>query len=119
MGYRKRSYIVIRIILFVIVFGGLYLFRMYEQSQKSVTKINCTYTEGIFVGSTYEFKGEKLTDYLMNYKVNYDNFEISKEEMIEKGDKNVLFEENSLNKASNIATVNFNEDHVNINLNVR
>lgn len=42
MGYRKRSYIVIRIILFVIVFGGLYLFRMYEQSQKSVTKINCT-----------------------------------------------------------------------------
>lgn len=70
------------------------------------------------MGSTYEFKGEKLTDYLMNYKVNYDNFEISKEEMIEKGDKNVLFEENSLNKASNIATVNFNEDHVNIILNV-
>lgn len=118
MGYRKRSYIVIRIILFVIVFGGLYLFRMYEQSQKPVTKINCTYTEGIFVGSTYEFKGEKLTDYLMNYKVNYDDFEISNEEMIEKGDKNFLFEENSLNKASNIATVNFNEDHVNIILNV-
>ncbi|NLC34659.1 MAG: hypothetical protein GX760_05285 [Erysipelothrix sp.] len=70
------------------------------------------------MGSTYEFKGEKLTDYLMNYKVNYDDFEISKEEMIEKGDKNVLFEENSLNKASNIATVNFNEDHVNIILNV-
>lgn len=70
------------------------------------------------MGSTYEFKGEKLTDYLMNYKVNYDDFEISKEEMIEKGDKNFLFEENSLNKASNIATVNFNEDHVNIILNV-
>ena len=70
------------------------------------------------MGSTYEFKGEKLTDYLMNYKVNYDDFEISKEEMIEKGDKNVLFEENSLNKASNIATVNFNEDHVNIILSV-